>query len=115
MRLHRRAMGDLVNSAPFVAPQMNTFNSGMGDLVPNAADFVAPQMHTFNPSGMGCGCGGSCGGCGGGMGQLDLSLEGTGLSSELGLPDVPNWILYMAMVGAGVLIYQETRKKKGRR
>jgi hypothetical protein len=114
MRLHRRVVGigDFVNGK-FVVPQNPVLDAqGIGDFVPGA--FAVPQNPVRDAMGLGdCGCG--CGNCGHGMGQLstiDWSLTGDGVTSELGLTGVPNWLLYMGVIGVAGLVYSQ---KKGKR
>jgi hypothetical protein len=113
MRVYRRSIGDLV-AARFSVPQNPVITSGMGDFSPAA--FSVPQ----NPFGMGAlGCGGSCNGgaacsqCAMGMGDIDLSLTGTGIGDSVGMSNVPNWLLYAAAAGIGYYVYENS--SKGRR
>ena len=107
MRVYRRSIGDLV-SGRFSVPQNPVITSGMGYFT--GAAFSVPQ----NPFGMGAlGCGGSCNGgaacsqCAMGMGDLDLSLTGTGIGDSVGMSNVPNWLLYAAVAGIRVLRLRE--------
>ena len=113
MRVYRRSIGDLVPGR-FSVPQNPVITSGMGYFT--GAAFSVPQ----NPFGMGAlGCGGSCNGgaacsqCAMGMGDIDLSLTGTGIGDSVGMSNVPNWLLYAAVAGVGYYVYENS--SKGRR
>jgi hypothetical protein len=118
----RVGMGNLADFIPgsFALPQNPVRDAmrgvGLGDFVPGR--FVVPQNPVLDASkyagmsGCGCGCGG---GCGGGMGQIDWSLTSTSIGTEIGIPEVPNWLLYMGVIGTAALIYSQSEKKRGRR
>ena len=115
MRIGLGYLGDFV-PGKFALPQNPVLDAmrgvGLGDFVPGR--FVVPQNPVLDASkyaGCGCGCGGSCSG----MGQIDWSLNSTSIGSQVGIPSVPNWLLYMAAIGTAALVYSQSDKKHGRR
>ena len=115
MRVYRRSIGDLVPGR-FSVPQNPVITSGMGYFT--GAAFSVPQ----NPFGMGSlGCGGSCNGgapcsqCAMGMGDIDLSLTGTGIGDSVGMSNVPNWLLYAAVGRESGITFTRTVPKARRR
>lgn len=104
-------IGDLVGGIHYTVPN-NPFlaGKGMGDIV-RPARFTVPNNPFTGLSGCGsCGPDCGCGPCqahyhGGGMGQVDLSLTGSGIITSIegafnqtGWPELPNWVFYAAGV-----------------
>lgn len=117
MRIGMGYLGDFV-PGKFAVPQNPVRDAmrgfGLGDFVPGR--FVVPQnpVRDAMPGGCGCGCGGSCSG---GLGQITdwLPDSSTSIGSAIGLPSVPNWLLYMAVIGTTALIYSQSEKGGRRR
>lgn len=115
-------MGDFVPGW-FAVPQTPVGAKGMGDFVPGM--FAVPQTPVGAKGMHGLGCGSDCG-CGPcrsqyGMGQVDLSLTGTGIVtsiegafSQTGWPAVPNWVFYAGGIAIVFAMYQSSQGKHRR-
>jgi len=118
MRANVRTIHGVGDFVPgwFSVPQ-TPVRSGMGDFVPGS--FSVPHTGMGHLS---CGADCDCGPCRqryGGMGQVDLSLTGTGILTSVegalgqtGWPAIPNWVFY---AGGVALIFAMYSSGKGRR
>ena len=128
MRANVQAIHGIGDFVPgwFAVPQNPVVmkKTGMGDFVPGY--FAVPQtpVGAKRPgmSGLGCGSDCGCGPCrsGNGMGQVDLSLTGSGIVTSLegalsqtGWPAVPNWVFYAG--GIAIIYALYSSEKHGRR
>lgn len=130
MRAHVAAihgLGDIVPGMPtnFMTTLEVQGRRGVGDIVPGAQTGFMTTLEVKGRrgvSGLNCGSGCDCGPCRAqyGMGQIDLSLTGTGIVSSIegalnttGWPNIPNWVFYAG--GIAIVFAMYTSSKGGRR